>query len=62
MIREGLAETDVVRIALGMYSLYRVVNHYRHADVREPLNYRAMLVLFARRGADGSRAERLLMH
>lgn len=60
LIREGLTDIEKVRIALGIYAVYRTVNHMRHADNPGQHDFTAMLSLFAKRGADGSKAKQSL--
>ncbi|CAE8598073.1 unnamed protein product [Polarella glacialis] len=61
LVRSGLREEDSVRIALGMYALYRVVNICRHHNSTNcRFNFNTLLRLWSKRGADHSKAKRLL--
>eukprot|EP00933_Yihiella_yeosuensis_P002412 TRINITY_DN10410_c0_g1_i1.p1 TRINITY_DN10410_c0_g1~~TRINITY_DN10410_c0_g1_i1.p1 ORF type:complete len:125 (-),score=11.41 TRINITY_DN10410_c0_g1_i1:247-621(-) len=58
----GMSEADQVRVAVGAYALYRVVLILRHksAQYAEELNIQKVLWLWCRKGAEGSKAARLM--
>jgi hypothetical protein len=62
LVKEGLADADCVRIAVGAYALHRVVQYCRHQRQQHSsnLNYKQMFHIWVRRGSEGSRASRLL--
>eukprot|EP00973_Karenia_brevis_P090148 12401179-Karenia_brevis.AAC.1 len=55
-----MAEEDKVRMALAMYALYRTVQCYRHATEGGTLNFKALMVLWLKDAASGSKATSLL--
>ena len=61
-IRPGMPDRDRVVMAIGMYSLYRLVCSLRANSSGASGNYRRALCWWALRGADGSRALGLVRH
>ena len=59
LVSDGMSEDMKVLMSLGVYALHRTVNHCRNQGVQQA-NIRTLLRLFARRGADHSRAQSLL--
>eukprot|EP00933_Yihiella_yeosuensis_P002415 TRINITY_DN10410_c0_g1_i5.p1 TRINITY_DN10410_c0_g1~~TRINITY_DN10410_c0_g1_i5.p1 ORF type:complete len:125 (-),score=13.64 TRINITY_DN10410_c0_g1_i5:71-445(-) len=58
----GIGEADQVRVAVGAYALYRVVLILRHKSLQhaEQLNIQKIMWLWCRKGAEGSKAARLM--
>ena len=59
LVGDGLDQDDKIRLAVGLYALLRTVISLKDAASRN-LDPACMLRLWARRGADGSSARRLL--
>ena len=51
---------DVVKLALGLYAVFRVSNMGRFENVPADANSFNMLKLFMRRGAEGSKSRSLI--
>ena len=63
LTREGLFYKDVIRFAVGIYALFRVVCSCRHEGQHKRFyNFDTLLYLWAKRGADNSKASRLLRY
>ena len=61
LVRPGMADEDKIRMALGIYALFRsVIYCSSEASARPKLM--TMLRLWAKRATDGSNARLLLMH
>ena len=60
LLLSRLDPEDQIRLALGMYALYRTVNLLRHHPQSE-LNPVDLMTRFLRRAAAGSKAVRLLV-
>ena len=61
VLADCLIHDDVIRLALGIYALYRVVNFLRFSkSPHDDVDLQKLLWLFAVRGAEGSKARKLL--
>ena len=60
LVHEALTQEDRVRMAIGTYALYRTVQECRHHPYPASLDCSKLLKIWARRGADDSRASSLL--
>ncbi len=61
LLSPALVDSDVVRLAVGLYALYRTLNHLRFRQPQvDNICIVKLLLLFAKRGADGSKAAGLL--
>jgi len=60
LLRSDMRGEDAVRMAVGMYALYMTVNQCRNQDLPSNARVDKILHIWARRGAKGSKASRLL--
>jgi hypothetical protein len=61
LVSPSLAEDDVVRMAIGLYALYRTVNYLRFAAPADrPPDVQALLRLFGKKGVQNHPAQRFL--
>ena len=58
--KNELVEKGLVKMALGIYALQRVVMHCRGLTQGDSINRQSLLRLWSRRAADGSRSLQLL--
>ena len=62
LLHPQLSEEDAIRMALGMYALHMTTNECRHKQVPTIANISKILSLWAKRGAEGSKAKSLLQY
>ncbi len=61
LLSRALSEENIARLSLGLYALYRTLNYMRYNFTDAPgIDVPKLLMLFAKRGADGSKANSLL--
>ena len=60
LLLSDISEEDKIRVALGMYALYRTVQTLRHADLDQVLDHNRLMKMWTRKAAIGSKAVILL--
>ena len=60
LLQAGVSDEDKIRMAVSLYALYMLVNHFRWQGTKNNFNYNAVLWIWSRRAAEGSRAWQLL--
>ena len=60
LLTSGLEEEDAVRLAIGLYALYRTVNSIRFAREGVQMDVDSLLRLFAKRAVDKHSSKALL--
>ena len=62
MVHSNMTRDDRIRMAIGGYAAYRAVCHLRHSDPNDSCRVPALLSLFAKAAAAGSKAHGLLRY
>ena len=61
LLSRHLTEEDILRLAFGLYALYRAVNSVRFADASQvPTDFPRLLRMFAKEAVNQSNARHLL--
>ena len=62
LLSSSLSEEDSVRLAAGLYGLYRTVNVMRFNTSNDELRSAALIQLWTKRGVEGTAAAQLLAY
>ena len=60
LLHPEMTEHERIRLAIGVYAMFRLVNHTRHNEADASFQYLRYFSIMCKRGAEGSQASKLL--